>query len=447
MGSVTRFGRRYRGQIETNARLEGAAILSAVVSDTEESFFALGETWRSIQERSRCDSAIDNWTWVKLWWEVYAKKDAGGSPYVVTIFDGELPVAIFPFFEKDRRSSILSPRRLRQMGYEGELDPASLTEEPLAIIAAGYEHQAAQFLEKELARELRRGRWDFASFRSYAPERSRHESGVRNGVAFVAKSKQGSGIASLPATWAALRSSLSKSMRDNLGYYPRLLTRENRAFQVDVHSDAEPVRVATRRLVELHRKRAHADATGRRDDHIPSDLQATMLEASLPELAAQGKATVATLTVDGVVVAAQAFLKSDRQLLVHYSGFDPDYSRYSPLLVVQAEVLRGAIESGVSEMNVLMGEAPWQKRWNAESKTYVRQCRMASLWPHSLLRCTAYALRRELASRDRRSRFGLCILTIRQGLAGTYGGVHEVHLGLARLAASPMTHHLMRAHR
>jgi len=421
--------------------------LSAVVSDTEASFFALSETWHSIQERSLCHSAIENWTWVRHWWDIYAKGDAGGSPYVITVFDGEIPVAIFPFFEKDKSDSILSPRRLRQMGYEGELDPASLTEEPLAVIAAGYEQIAVRFVEKEIARELRRGRWDFASFRSVASARSAHESGVRNGVAFVAKSKQGSRIASLPATWAALRSGLSKSMRDNLGYYPRLLTRENHAFEVEVHSEAEAVRAATRHLVELHRKRAHADAAGHRDDHIPTELQATMLEVSLADLAAEDKALVATLKVDGVVVAAQAFLKSNRQLLVHYSGFDPEYSRYSPLLVVQAEVLRRAIESGVSEMNVLMGDAAWQKRWNAEPNSSIRQCRMASLWPHSLLRCTAYALRRELATRDRRSRFGLCIVSIRQGMTGIYGGMHEVHLGLARIAASPMTHHLMRAHR
>jgi len=447
MGSVSRFSRRYRSRSEVAPQTGASPFFRATVAATEDEFLALRDTWHDIQAQSRCDSAINDWDWVRFWWEIFAKGEERATPYVVTVLDGDKPVAIFPFFENAQTSGVLAPRRLRQMGYGGELDPASLTEEPLAVVAAGYELTTAQFITTELARELRRGRWDCLSFRSVASQRLESESGLRHGVAFVAKSKQGSRVAPLPATWSALRSGLSKSMRDNLGYYPRLLTREGHAFEIKVYHDVEGVREAVDDLVELHRTRARADESGKRDDHIPTELQAGMLRVSLPEMAREGRAFIAILEVDGVVVAAQAFLRSGRQLLVHYSGFDPAYGRYSPLLVLQSEVLRWAIENGLSEMNVLLGNAAWQKRWNAEPATYTRQCRMASLWPMSLVRCAAYALRREFASRDRRTKFGLCIIWIQRGVSGAHASLYQAHLALSRFSATPVAHHMMRVHR
>jgi hypothetical protein len=449
MGTVSRFTAKTISPAGTSASGVDAP-LRCVVATTETDFASLTDTWDRVRTGGRERSPTISWSWLWTWWQVFGQGTY--SPYVVTVFEGDVPVAVFPFVEPSGRRAPLTVRRLRQMGYHGELDEASLTEEPLAVVATGFERRAWCEVAHHLAQQLRAGRWDCATIRMSIDAAETPLKRYQRGVIVTGKSKDGPLLADLPPTWEALRKGLSKSMRDNLVYYPRLLTRDGHSFEVTLHSEPQAVKLAADQLIALHRRRALEDPSGRHDNHIPGEAQAKMLREALVRMSENGSAFVATLTVDGEVVAAQAFLQSDGgrgggQLLMHYSGFAQSHSRYSPLLVLQSEVLKYSIARGITEMNVLFGEAQWQKRWNAAPRQPVGQCRLASMRPVSLLRGGLYALRRDLASRTRRRKLALPTASIRQTLSTLPGGFYELHLNLARFAASPMAHHLARVHR
>jgi CelD/BcsL family acetyltransferase involved in cellulose biosynthesis len=307
---------------------------------------------------------------VLSWWEAFCNT-AGGTDaelYVVTARDGEgLLVGALPFYEE--KPTGVGPRRLRLIGDMAFDRTWAMTEEPCALLKTGMETKILRAVSETLASSLRAGRWDMVVMRAtYEGPESLQDAILESfGTFCLAKPEliSGSTHAELPTCWKVYRKELSKSMRDNLGYYPRLLTRDGHDWSVRQIRDPKEIVEACDRLVALHQNRSASTRGVQHDCHIDGPKQIDFLHRMMTRLSAEGKAFIGELVVDERVVASQAFVEDGDQLMVYYSGYEEEWYKYSPIFVIDAVVFQEALERGVRLLNFLGSKRQWTLRWNA----------------------------------------------------------------------------------
>jgi CelD/BcsL family acetyltransferase involved in cellulose biosynthesis len=95
---------------------------------------------------------------------------------------------------------------------------------------------------------------------------------------------------------------------------------------------------------------------------------------------------VATLTVGGEVIGAHAFLQTPRTVCAYYSGFDPQWRRFSPLTIITAGFLRQAIDRGARQLCFAPGQAPWKSRWGGKPTGQMNETSVYAVRPGALVR-------------------------------------------------------------
>jgi CelD/BcsL family acetyltransferase involved in cellulose biosynthesis len=380
---------RYRLRQRATTRVSARLVL------TEADVLALEPKWNELRANLAAPSPYTDWSYVIEWWRTFAPK---AQPVFITVEDDGLVLGILPMFVD--RAGPLGFRRLRPIGFNGELGPDDMTEEPIILIRDGYE-------ERVITAGLRALRttaiWDTCVIRALGPAVGKAVRAARTASplgALPVKLKKGPMVVHLPATWAEYRKQISKSMRDNLGYYPRLLDRHGHTWNLRMVSSGPELAEGLDHLVRLHRARVTSAADHR--NHLPTAMQIGFLARVHEDLGLEAKAFVSLLEVDGEVVAAQSFYEDRGTLLVNYSGFDPAWGAYSPLFIIQAEVFKAAQSRGTRTINFLQGDRAWQKRWNGENEGELAHLAILRLNPISLLRAAAYAVKHESSALARR---------------------------------------------
>jgi len=170
----------------------------------------------------------------------------------------------------------------------------------------------------------------------------------------------------LPHSWKAFMGGLSKSMRDNVSYYPRRMSREIGDWTIRTARTPAEVTAATTQLIDLHRRRSLSETGVAHWNHIPGPTQAAFLYGWFARAAARDEISIVTIEVAGQVIAAQAFVEMPGCVSVYYSGYDDRYYRYSPLTIIMAHRIRSAIECGVRRFDFPPGQTAWKSRWGAK---------------------------------------------------------------------------------
>ena len=330
--------------------MTAAPPISTTLSPTcrAEDFLTLEEDWRRLSALAHHASAFLSWEWASCWVEAFLLGDEGAlQTLVVRDLAGDA-VGIVPLYKRHLAPGWGLPCRSREwrlLGNTGR-DYESLTDEPIFLARAGWESDVRDAALRWLCTEAR-GEWDYVKL------------GLRDGagdgalpalpefpmVNARAGKRLGPAVRDLPADWPTLRKQLSRSMRDNTAYYPRLLTRHGHTTRLRfLRSEAE-VREGLPTVIALHRHRARSEACATEHvSHIPEPRHAGFLMDCLPRLALAGGAFLVILEAGGIPIAAQAFLEARDSLAFYYSGFDTDWQQYSPLLIRRAGRHRGRHE-------------------------------------------------------------------------------------------------------
>jgi len=367
-----------------------APVVTRIVT-CEGEFLDLRENWQQIISQSPQQNAIHEFEYLFGWWKAFGircpKSQRPGHLHVIVVSKGDAVIGILPFFYFD--VSFLSLRRLRPMGYAGRLEPFDLTEEPLIAIVPGSEEIVLNESIAEIEKGLTDGTWDCAILRWFGnlqvSKRSEYWSRF--------KRKVGSAYVNLPRDWNTFRNGLSRSMRDNLPYYGRLLTRHGHEWHVEIITGSNWNR-ALQDLIHLHRLRATLSNDPNRLSHFTHPEHVAFID-ELKSLPGNTRAFVGTLRVNDEVIAAQLYLDDGLTLICSYSGHDPAWSRYSPLFVLQVEMIKSAIARGVKRLDLLCGEADWQERWRPTRDFPINKLTLASKRLLPTLRCVLYVLKRE----------------------------------------------------
>lgn len=383
--------------------------VSVDVIDTETGLLSLHEAWEELFQCNLEPSCYLHWEWLVAWWNQFGRvcpsTGAVGKLHVVVMRSAGRVVAIYPFYSRKRGLRVFALNRLLPLGYNGVIEPSGLTEEPMCLVRPGYEVSSNRQLLQHLRDLTNCGKCECAVF-NYWDKGDGGQVPVHEGWQGISygwqKRRNGPRVAPLAEDWAKFRKSLTKSMRDNLPYYPKLLNRAGHTWNVEFHRTDEEIRTACAELIRLHKKRVFSTVGEIHDDYFPTQAAQDLLVEGCTALARRNAAFLASLVVDGETIAVQAYLERAPMLTVFYSGFAPEWARFSPLLVVQSEVFRQAMERGIRKMDMLTGGALWQKRWKAEPEGKLVRTYMLRATPLTMIRAAVYVSKRETLSLVRR---------------------------------------------
>ena len=303
--------------------------------------------WDTLFKSCAKASVFSSWDWTASWWKYFHGYFVEGEAQLIifTVWHLEQLVAIAPF-----TYPVNAGYRMRRLRAIGDVETREgMTEYSPFLAKPGYEKFAVDSIAETLRQSGTVHPWDCAFLRYTAnfegsEATADYDYYRTTGVAQTTE---------LPDTWQEFRSRLSRSMKTNLTYYPRKITKKGHSWSFRVASSADDVREALKELFRLHRARAKSARGVKHNDHIPQEIHASFLADILPDLAAQNRAWIALIEIDGQAVAAQAFFVEHQTLCFYYSGFDTTFYDFSPLLILAAKVIEYAIECGLTAIDFL----------------------------------------------------------------------------------------------
>jgi len=358
---------------------------------TLDGFHALEAVWRELSQNVGAATAFQSWDFAVEWLNRFVIGRSGGATgrfKVIVASESRVGViGLAPLFEEHSLGQSTFGTTLQPFGRSHSME--TLTDEPITLLRRGYERLATGMLTAHIARDANDKGWDIAVV---CGARSKRHSGraslsLSKGLdnLEVKRRLDLPMVLSLPASWESFKARVSKSMRDNIAYYPHRLTREIGAWKIQTARSPGEVAVATEHLIDLHRRRSQSQAGRSHTNHISGETEASFLRGCFQRLARRNQVSIVTLEIAGETVAAQAFIEAGRCISVYYSGYDERWRRYSPLTIITAEMIRGGIARGFERVEFPPGESAWKSRWGAVSgetleETSVYAVRLSALF-------------------------------------------------------------------
>lgn len=165
----------------------------------------------------------------------------------------------------------------------------------------------------------------------------------------------------LPDSWSTLQSTRGRNLKESLRKCRNSLRRAGLTHEFVVAEAPRDRAAAVERFFELHAHRARLmDTVAHRDVFATAAPRAFLrdLAWSMPQM------RVFEVVVDGVVAASRVAFVVGPTLYLYYSGFRPEYGRFSVMTTTLAESLRWAIEQGLTEANLSTGRDVSKTRWD-----------------------------------------------------------------------------------
>ncbi|MDP4006127.1 GNAT family N-acetyltransferase [Methylobacterium sp. NEAU K] len=303
--------------------------------------------------------------WCATWWRHFARSGLGARDRmrVLAVRDGDRLVAVAPMMLTSRPS--VGPIRARELQFFGadaymtELrGPVCRPEDAEAVVAALDAHLKACASE-----------WDWVQWRGLRKAEPAAE-WAHAALPLDRYAELTDHYLPLPPTWDAFRAALPRNIKESLRKCYNSLARDGHAFEFRAVAAPEDVEAALRRFLELHRGRAQVTGTVDHLDVFAKPETRRFLLDYGRALAQAGDLRVFQLTIGGAVVATRIGIVLGQELYLYYSGYDPDWSRYSVMTTAVAESIRWAIEHGFTVVNLSTGTDVSKMRWRPQQVVF-----------------------------------------------------------------------------
>jgi CelD/BcsL family acetyltransferase involved in cellulose biosynthesis len=177
-------------------------------------------------------------------------------------------------------------------------------------------------------------------------------------------------VLDLDPTWEEFRRRLKRNIRESLRHCYNSLKRDNHSFELQVIEEMPELRRGLDRFLELHVLRAGLKSTEIHQNRFESQVSRDFLYEVCERLSKRGAVRLFQLKVDAQIVAMRiGFLVGDG-LYLYYSGFDPQWSRYSVMTTTVAEVIKYAIAHGLKTVNLSPTPDVSKLRWSPRQVDY-----------------------------------------------------------------------------
>jgi CelD/BcsL family acetyltransferase involved in cellulose biosynthesis len=294
--------------------------------------------------------------WQLAWCRHFRRQDpaVGDEPlfHVVRNREGDC-VAIVPLILTRRRVGML---RIVSLGLMGA-DPA-ITEIRTSLVQPGYADSVADALSVSLPKD---SEWDWIQWTGVCDEFCA-ALGRRRGLDWLPVPP--SYVLDLPPSWDMFRAALKRNIRESLRHCYNSLKRDGHTFVLDVAATPDSVRAALERLFVLHALRAAMPGSIPHPNHFVAEGVRRFLHEVCGKLAARDIVRVFQLTIGGRVVASRIGFEVGDSLYLYYSGFDPEWSKYSVMTTTVAEAIKYAIARGLKTVNLSPGNDVSKTRWS-----------------------------------------------------------------------------------
>lgn len=171
-------------------------------------------------------------------------------------------------------------------------------------------------------------------------------------------------VLDLPGTWEEFRAGLKRNIRESLRHCYNSLKRDGHVFTVTPAGGPEAVKEALDRLFVLHSMRAAMPGTIEHPNRFAGAGVRQFLHEVCGKLAARDIVRVFELMIGGRVVASRIGFEVGGSLYLYYSGFDPEWSKYSVMTTTVAEAVKYAIARGLKTVNLSPGNDVSKTRWS-----------------------------------------------------------------------------------
>jgi CelD/BcsL family acetyltransferase involved in cellulose biosynthesis len=181
-------------------------------------------------------------------------------------------------------------------------------------------------------------------------------------------------VVSLPTAVQPWMDALPSSLRRNLRRYGQRLADEESASYITLGRDADPILAeeALAALFRTHGRRWHE----RQQQGVLSESEIRRFhQLSAPALLAADALRLHVLRAGDKIIAVMYVLIDTRRAYAYLAGFDPDWSRFSPGVLLLAYAISQAIEEGRTEFDFLRGAEPYKYTWGAVNSTSARAIR------------------------------------------------------------------------
>jgi len=364
-----------------------------------ESFAALCPEWDPLLQQSQTNELALTWTWIWNWWQVYG---TDRQPFILTVRDRGQLIGLAPLLSRSLFVSPMGPyRRLEFLGSgEAEEDEVGLGYLNLLAVV-GREQEVA----REVGQALRTRfvhEWDEIVLTRIRPDRvlSRHlEESLRASPFHVTTKVCGTcPFVTLPSTWEEYLASLSRRGRYQVRRSLQALEAQP-AWEFRQLAQLEELAEMKAQLVRLRQERWQAKGE---PGVFASSRFCQFHDRVMPALWAKGCLELASLSLDGEVVAALYGLAYNRRFHAYLLGMRPQPDPHlRPGFLLHVLCLREAIQRRFQEYDFLLGEARYKETLAQEKRVLqeIRVCQhtLKEQWARSLR--VAERLRRRVSGR------------------------------------------------
>jgi CelD/BcsL family acetyltransferase involved in cellulose biosynthesis len=327
---------------------------------------ALAEEWTELHALIRPRLPFNTLRWLSLWWQHFSERRAliRDEFLVHTLREsGGALVAVAPLMLTTRPS--WGPLRSRRLAFLGS--DRNVTEVRGMLCAPEREPSAVKSLLHHLLE--RKQDWDWFVWAGVRRDSPAHEilSGTEH---FSWTHELPDYVIPLSGTWQEFRASRSRNIKESLRKCYNSLKRDGHAVHFRVITEASALPEALSRFFRLHSARASAPGLVPHADVFESARARSFLRdvARFPEQTARPH--VFELEIGGHVVASRlGFLLGD-ELYLYFSGYAPEWARYSVMTTLVAEAIQWAIARQCRTVNLSLGTDVSKTRWGGSIVTY-----------------------------------------------------------------------------
>ncbi len=325
--------------------------------ESVESLLGLETEWRQIESASNVP--FTRWDWAVAWWAQLRESKLGvkDSLYARAIrTNGGQLVAVAPML-LSRRPSV-GPLCLRQLQFFGA-DP-NITELRGLLALPEWRSEAYRALLADARQHA--DEWDSLLLTGIPEDLELSELNHFPGLEW--RGQTSSHELLLSATWQEFRATRGRNMKESLRKCYNSLEREGRKFRLEVAEQPREVDAALAHFFKFHAARATV-AHGVHHNDVFNSVEARLFLADVcRRFAERGTLRIFQLRVDERIVAVRiAFVVSDT-LYLYYSGFDPEFGKYSVMTTTVAEAIKYAISTGIKRVHLSTGSDVSKTRWD-----------------------------------------------------------------------------------
>ncbi|HYQ03521.1 MAG TPA: GNAT family N-acetyltransferase [Polyangiaceae bacterium] len=325
----------------------------------------LEDEWRELETRM-VRLPFVSFDWVQAWWRhLHADSVGVKDELYVRAFRGSRAElrGVVPLMRTRRPG--FGPLRLRQLQPFGA-DPniteirgiASAPEDAGDILRALLDHLRSCASE-----------WDFVELTGVPAVHSELVNATGFGAARWVRDVPNYYLP-LPATWDEFKSKLSRNIKESLRKCYNAPKRDGLAIKLEVVQSRADARAAVNEFFRLHQARSKLEDTIRHVDVFGAEESRAFLLDVCDRFAARGSLFIFQLKIADAVVATRIGFRCQDTLYLYYSGYDPQYARYSIMTTTVAEAIQFAIAHGFKTVNLSTGNDVSKLRWGPEEAVY-----------------------------------------------------------------------------